>query len=302
MIAKLASIFTFAFLMVNFSSSAFAIDPGCVPYDFNGDGTIDNADSQLVGFRFGTKQGDPNYDVKYDVNKDGQINQADIDTMFNCENLEPSGPPNQPVTDVKDVRNPVAFGSVGELLSKALPFVFGLVGLLAVVVFSIGALRYLASRGDPKAVDGARGTMTGAIVGLVIVLGAAASSSVIQSVFGLGLFGTGNRPDGPGASGGVDLRCAFELTAGKCIGDQFANFGQLVSFVLLLLLSIGGLLFFFMIVWGGFRFLLARGDEKAVAEARGTLTNAAIGLLLILAALVIIRLISSMLFGEGVQF
>lgn len=218
--------------------------------------------------------------------------------------------PKPPTTDtpadatgnLSDVKSPVAFGSLGEIVSKALPFVFGFVGLLAVVIFSIGALRYLASRGDAKAADSARGTMTGSVVGLVIVLGAAAVSGVFQNVFGLGLFGTSSRPLGPGNTGGVDLRCAFQLTTGQCIGDKFANFGQLVSFILLLILSVGALAFFFMLIWGGFRFLLARGDEKAVASARDTLTSATIGFLLILAALVIIRLISSSLFGSGVQF
>lgn len=308
MIKKFFTTLFLSLFFVLFSTPTYAQSEQCAPYDFNNDGVIDASDSQSVAFRFDTKRGEPNYDEKYDVNKDGEINQADVDAMFACASEEPlfpgddGNPDNEPVTELKDVNNPVAFGSLGELISKALPFVYAIVALLAVVVFSIGALRYLSSRGDPKAAEGARNSMTGAVIGLIIVLGAAATSGVFSAIFDLSLFGTPSRPVGPGNTQGVRLECAFQLTTGQCFGEKFSNFGELVSFILLLLLSVGGLIFFFMIIWGGFRYLMARGDEKAVTEARATLTNAAVGFLLIIAAIVIIRLITSLLFEGGVEF
>lgn len=188
------------------------------------------------------------------------------------------------------------YPSLGAILTAVIPLIFGLVAFLAVIVFVIGALRYILSRGDPKAADGARGTMTGAIIGLVIVLGTASLSGVFDRVFGLGFFGTNNRP-GPIGNGPVDLSCAFKLNSGSCIGQQYSSFGQLATFVLQLLLAVGGLVFFFMLVFGGIRYITAQGDEKAVQSARSTLTNAGVGLLLIIIALVIIRLIASKFFG-----
>lgn len=195
--------------------------------------------------------------------------------------------------------------SLGQLITKALPIIFALVGFLAVVVFSVGALRYLTSRGDQKATEAARGTMTGAVIGLVIVLGAASISGVFRYLFGIDLFG-GSNQTAPISNNTVRLDCAFRIfTPGgggaECIGfDSRTNtFGGLVTQILLGLLAVGALAFFFMLLWGGIRYMLARGDEKAVADARGTLTNAAVGLLLMISALVIIRLIAETLFKAG---
>lgn len=189
---------------------------------------------------------------------------------------------------------------LADLITRGLIIVFGLVGFLAVVVFSIGALRYLTSRGDPKAAEGARGTMTGSIIGLVIVLGAASVSGVFKEVFGIELFG-GNTNVSPPPNNSFDLACAFRLATGSCIGEdpRYQSFGGIVTQVLMVILAIGALAFFFMLVWGGIRYMLARGDEKAVSEARNSLTSAFIGLLLLISALVIIRLIAEIVFNSG---
>lgn len=195
--------------------------------------------------------------------------------------------------------------SLGDLIARGLVIVFALVGFLAVVVFSIGALRYLTSRGDTKAADSARGTMTGAVIGLVIVLGAASVSGVFKSVFGIDLFG-GNNQTAPIFNNTVRLDCAFRIfniggAGEECLGfdPRYNTLGGIVTQVLLALLAIGAIAFFFMLLWGGFRYMTARGDEKAVTDARSTLTNAAVGLLLMIAALVIIRLIAQTLFKAG---
>jgi hypothetical protein len=138
--------------------------------------------------------------------------------------------------------------------------------------------------------------MTGAVIGLIIVLGAAAVSGVFNQIFGVSFFGTTNRPNSIG-NGSVDLSCAFKLNSGNCIGQQYNNFGQLATLVIGLLISLGGLVFFLMLIWGGLRYMTAHGDEKAVQAARSTLTSAGIGLLLIIIALIIIKLITSTFFG-----
>src|SRR3990167_10980371 len=48
---------------------------------------------------------------------------------------------------------------------------------------------------------------------------------------------------------------------------------------------------FVMLLIGGIRWILAGGDEKAVAGARGTITAALIGLVIVLVAYAIIRLV-----------
>ncbi len=78
---------------------------------------------------------------------------------------------------------------------------------------------------------------------------------------------------------------------------KFGNVGALLTSIIAFAIAAAGLVFFFMLVWGGMKYSLARGDEKAVQDARKALTNAIVGLLIIVAAFIIINLVS--LVGTG---
>ncbi len=69
------------------------------------------------------------------------------------------------------------------------------------------------------------------------------------------------------------------------------NINDIIASLVQLLIAASGLLFFFMLIFGGLKYLTAGGDEKAVAAARGTLTQAFIGLLIVVAAFVITSLL-----------
>jgi hypothetical protein len=71
-------------------------------------------------------------------------------------------------------------GGVFQLVANTLIF---LVGALAVLFLIIGGLRYVVSNGDPKSVEGAKNTITYAIIGIVVaILAFAAVQFVIQSL------------------------------------------------------------------------------------------------------------------------
>ena len=70
--------------------------------------------------------------------------------------------------------------------------------------------------------------------------------------------------------------------------DQLAIiFGNVVSVVA----AVGGLLAFIALIIGGFRYLTAQGDPKAIAAAQGTITWAFIGLALIIIAWLVLLFI-----------
>jgi hypothetical protein len=73
---------------------------------------------------------------------------------------------------------------------------------------------------------------------------------------------------------------------------SFPTIGALFTSILAFIIAGAGLVFFFMLIWGGIRYMLARGDDKALGSARGTLTTAVIGLLIIVSAFIIINLVS----------
>jgi hypothetical protein len=48
-----------------------------------------------------------------------------------------------------------------------------------------------------------------------------------------------------------------------------------------------------MLIWGGLRWVMSEGDEKAVTAARNQITNALIGLAIVFAAFAIMKLIET---------
>lgn len=73
------------------------------------------------------------------------------------------------------------------------------------------------------------------------------------------------------------------------IGCITSLFGRIVNLVA----AFAGVVFFIMLLVGGFRYLFSAGDAKQTEAAKGTLTAALLGLILIVASYVILRLIAS---------
>lgn len=70
------------------------------------------------------------------------------------------------------------------------------------------------------------------------------------------------------------------------------SFETLFSNVVQVIVLLAGMVLFIMFVVSGFTFLFSGGDPKKLEQARGTLTNAIVGLVVIVAAYLLLRLIA----------
>ena len=68
----------------------------------------------------------------------------------------------------------------------------------------------------------------------------------------------------------------------KCLEPLFRN-------IISSAVSLAGIALFIMLLIAGFTYLFAGGDQKKLEQAKGTLTNAIIGLVVIVAAYLILR-------------
>lgn len=75
--------------------------------------------------------------------------------------------------------------------------------------------------------------------------------------------------------------------------------GSLLSGLITLILVVAGLLFFFMLVIGGIQWMTSGGDKAATEAARGRITAALIGLVIVFAAWAIAKLIEGV-FGFNI--
>lgn len=90
---------------------------------------------------------------------------------------------------------------------------------------------------------------------------------------------------GSGSTGGALGK--IDLSKLGVPSDVNAIIGGLVQLVY----AVAGIAFFFMFILGGLRYLTAGGDEKAAASARATLTQAMIGLVIVVSAFLITQLL-----------
>lgn len=63
----------------------------------------------------------------------------------------------------------------------------GLAALLALAMLFVGGFKYITSRGDPKANDAARSTITWAIAGLIFIVAAYLVIRLVASFTGVGV-------------------------------------------------------------------------------------------------------------------
>jgi len=202
-------------------------------------------------------------------------------------------------SEVGNLFNPVPrFSTLGEIMTSLIPSIFGLAFMLGFAFLVYGGIRFALSRGDAKAAESARGVITNTILGLFVILAVFVIFEIISIVLGFTVFSLIHAVHA-GVNDPLNIGANFKIGS-QSAGSLFPNFGTLFTRLIAAGVVFMGLIFFALLLWGGMRYMLSRGDEKAIASARGTLTNATIGLLIVLSAFAIITLIAIVTGQESV--
>ncbi|TRZ47789.1 hypothetical protein D4S03_11115, partial [bacterium] len=83
---------------------------------------------------------------------------------------------------VENVTGPAGETTVGGLLTIILEIALAIIGSVSVVFLVLGGYRYVTSRGNEEATEGAKKTITNAILGVIIVIMAFAIVAIISRV------------------------------------------------------------------------------------------------------------------------
>lgn len=86
---------------------------------------------------------------------------------------------------------------------------------------------------------------------------------------------------------------------GNWAGLGNLSFGGIISGAISLILLVVALVFFFVLIMGGLRWVMSGGDQKNVEAARNQITNALIGLAIVFATFAIMKLIET-IFGISI--
>jgi len=96
------------------------------------------------------------------------------------------------------------------------------------------------------------------------------------------------------AAGSVNLAAPSDFT-----GLGGITIPQMISWGLRIILIVAGLIFFFMLILGGIKWILSGGDKGATESARSQVTSALIGLVIVFSAWAIAALLGSV-FGVNI--
>lgn len=143
-----------------------------------------------------------------------------------------------------------------------------LAGIVAVIMVMVGGFKYVISQGEPDKIANAKNTIINSLIGAVIAIVASQLVTYVVSTF----VGSGtNNPN-------FDL---FQINAsGNKIRDGLSVFFAVIGAVSV-----------FMVVLGGFNFIISRGNAEKIAKARRTIFYALIGLVVAIFASAIVSFV-----------
>lgn len=62
------------------------------------------------------------------------------------------------------------FSDLESMIQRVVGLAIGFAGIVLFILLLVGGFKYITSGGDPKAVESAKGTLTSAIIGLVVLI------------------------------------------------------------------------------------------------------------------------------------
>lgn len=138
-------------------------------------------------------------------------------------------------------------------------------GVVAVVFVLYGGFRYVTSQGNPENTKAAWGTIFNALVGLVV---AVAATEIVNFI--------GNKLGGSETVNGLPNIVADSNTVTDVLNIFFAVLGAIAVI---------------MIVFGGWKYVISRGEAQATAQAKDTILYALIGLAVCLFASAVVNVV-----------
>ena len=60
--------------------------------------------------------------------------------------------------------------NLGELFERVVSYFLGFAGIVFFILLIVAGFKFITSSGDPKALEGAKKTLTSAIAGLIVIL------------------------------------------------------------------------------------------------------------------------------------
>lgn len=168
------------------------------------------------------------------------------------------------------------FGFLSSLLGRAVDIALVAGVIIFLFMLITGAFQWITSGADRAALEGARGRVTQAIVGLLVLFGFFAIILLIQDFLGVQILTfTINSLTGT-SIGSISL-----VPVGQFAALASLDLPTMISRLLTLALTLGAIVFVGMLILGGIQWITAGGDKAALEGAKQRVTNAVVGIFIV---------------------
>lgn len=82
------------------------------------------------------------------------------------------------------------------------------------------------------------------------------------------------------------------------LDPNIQNLGGLISRILSFIIPLAGIVLLFVLIWGGFDYMMSQGNPEKVKSAQAKITTGLIGFFLLISSYLIVRVIAG-IFGLG---
>ena len=165
------------------------------------------------------------------------------------------------------ISNPLQYDTVEEFVASVMAAVQNIVVVLAILAIVIGGVLYVISAGNSTLMTQAKGAITGALIGLAVVIAAPSFLKEVYTIVG-------------GKDAPTQLRDPLSLQ-------------EIAMKTLEFLLGIVGIIAVIMLLIGGIAYMTAGGDTKRAETGRDIVKNALIGIAIVMSALILVKQVAA---------
>lgn len=193
------------------------------------------------------------------------------------------------------VPKPTSFTSLQAIIKAIVQVAFMAAGLVAVIFLIIGGFKYITASGNPEGVESAKATIINAIIGLVVIL---ISFLIVNYVLQ-------QLKVGPLYQLGVEtVRAEGILPTGEkaSIPDPLKGAGVqgVITAGFNIAYGVAGLVAVIYLIIGGYQYMTSAGNPDVSEQAKSTIVNSIIGLIIILTSYLVIRFALDQLHAGGI--
>lgn len=193
------------------------------------------------------------------------------------------------------VPKPTSFTSLQSIIKEIIQVAFMAAGLVAVIYLIIGGFRYMTASGNPEGIESAKMTIINAIIGLIVIM---ISFLIVNYVLQ-------QLKVGPLYQLGVETaRAEGILPTGEkaTIDDPLKGAGiqGVITAGFNIAYGVAGLVAVIYLIIGGYQYITSQGNPDVSTQAKSTIVNSIIGLIIILTSYLIIRFALDQLKAGGI--